>query len=114
MKTTLSSIVFGILLLSSCHQAERSAGIPVQDTIPVKLVPLQQNGTASVVEATGVFTTDDEKVLGFKTGGVISRIYVKDGDAVRKGQVLAAVHTSEVDAKAGQARLGVENARRDY
>ncbi|WP_149526737.1 efflux RND transporter periplasmic adaptor subunit [Sphingobacterium hotanense] len=114
MRTTLTSIAFGIFLLSSCHQAERSAGIPVQDTIPVKLVPLQQNGTISVVEATGVFTTDDETLLGFKNGGVISRIFVKEGDAVRKGQVLAAVHTSEVDAKAGQARLGVEKARRDY
>ncbi len=114
MKTNLTSIALAIVLFSSCHQEKRTAGIPVQDTIPVKLIPLQQNGNATTIEATGVFTTDDETLLGFKNGGVISRVFVKEGDPVRKGQVLAAVHTSEVDAKAGQARLGVEKAKRDY
>ncbi|WP_185263942.1 efflux RND transporter periplasmic adaptor subunit, partial [Elizabethkingia anophelis] len=95
-------------------QAERKSEISVQDTIPVKLMPINIGAGDSGIEATGVFTTDDETVLSFKNGGVISKITVKEGDAVRKGQLLASVLSSEVDAKAGQAKLAVEKARRDF
>ncbi|MCT1532989.1 efflux RND transporter periplasmic adaptor subunit [Sphingobacterium daejeonense] len=100
--------------LVGCQQSERKTDLAIQDTIPVKLMPIDQGSGGTQIEATGVFTTDDETLLSFKNGGVISRITVKEGDAVRKGQVLASVLSSEVDAKAGQARLAVEKARRDY
>lgn len=114
MKLIISSIALSVLFFSSCQQAERKNAIPVQDTIPVKLMPLTATGEQQIIEATGVFSTDDETLLGFKNGGVIAKILVKEGDVVRKGQLLASVHTSEVDAKAGQVRLSVEKARRDY
>jgi len=101
-------------LIMSCHQAERKSDISIQDTIPVKLMALNQGSESANIDATGVFTTDDETLLSFKNGGVISKISVKEGDAVRKGQMLASVLSSEVDSKAGQARLAVEKARRDY
>lgn len=116
MKLAYATLLFaGIAIsISSCKQAERKSEISVQDTIPVKLMPINIGAGDSGIEATGVFTTDDETVLSFKNGGVISKITVKEGDAVRKGQLLASVLSSEVDAKAGQAKLAVEKARRDF
>lgn len=116
MKTIYSTLILAaaMTLLFSCHQEERTSAIPKQDTIPVKLMDLQSYGAGNTIEATGVFTTDDETILGFKNGGVISKILVKEGDPIRKGQLLASVLSSEVDAKAGQASLAVEKARRDY
>lgn len=102
------------LMLGACHQSDRKTELVIQDTIPVKLMPINAGAGSGAIEATGVFTTDDETILSFKNGGVISRIHVKEGDAVRKGQVLASVLSSEVDAQAGQARLAVEKARRDF
>ena len=103
-----------IIMLSSCNSKERKTDILIQDTIPVKVIALNQTGLGAKIEATGVFTTDDETILSFKNGGVISRIAVKEGDPIKKGQLLAAVHSSEVDAKAGQVNLAVEKAQRDY
>ncbi len=94
--------------------SERKSEISIQDTIPVTLMAINQTEGSTRIEATGVFTTDDETLLSFKNGGVISKITVKEGDAVRKGQLLASVLSSEVDAKAGQAKLAVEKAKRDF
>ncbi|MGB7527593.1 MULTISPECIES: efflux RND transporter periplasmic adaptor subunit [Sphingobacterium] len=112
--THITIILASAALILSCKNAERKTELAIQDTIPVRLMPINTGSSETGIEATGVFTTDDETVLSFKNGGVISKIAVKEGDAVRKGQLLASVLSSEVDAKAGQARLAVEKARRDY
>lgn len=104
---------FGVLL-SSCRQTDRVSGIPMTDTIPVTLMSLQSQDANTAFEATGMFTTDDETLLGFKNGGVIERIYVREGDPVKSGQLLARVYMDEIDAKASQVSLALEKAERDY
>ena len=84
------------------------------DTIPVKVMPLkQQNGDASI-SVSGQFTTDDEAMLSFKTGGIISNLTVKEGDAIKKGQLLATLNPTEINAQLQQAQLANEKAQRDY
>lgn len=103
-----------VVLLSSCGEADRSSGIPDTDTIPVTLMSLHSDEVDATFEATGTFTTDDETLLGFKNGGVIERIYVREGDLIKVGQLLARVHKDEVEAMASQASLALEKAERDY
>ncbi|MFD2598852.1 efflux RND transporter periplasmic adaptor subunit [Sphingobacterium corticis] len=112
LQTTFS--VLSAAILFSCGHAKRESAIPMEDTIPVTLLSLEQNSSEQMIEATGVFTTDDETVLGFKNGGVIQQIYVKEGDAIRKGQRLASVQATEIDSKAGQASVALEKAERDF
>ncbi|UIR57643.1 efflux RND transporter periplasmic adaptor subunit [Sphingobacterium sp. SRCM116780] len=119
MNTANTRILFSLLLSSSllatsCSHNERKNQITVLDTIPVTLMVLQTNGLTASVEATGVFTTDDETLLSFKNGGIVEKIFVKEGDTVSKGQLLARVNTSEINAKAAQAKLGYEKAKRDF
>lgn len=85
-----------------------------QDVIPVKVMPLRQQNSALTITASGQFTTDDEVYLSFKTGGVISSITVKEGDPVHRGQVLATLHLTEIDAQVNQAQLAYEKAVRDH
>lgn len=113
---TIYIILFiaGMITFASCGRAKREVAIPVEDTIPVTILSLRQMEAGELIEATGVFTTDDETALGFKNGGVIQQIYVKEGDPVRKGQRLASVQATEIDAKVGQVNVGLEKAERDY
>lgn len=109
----LSAAAF--LMLQSCGQKAGKTGSPfAEDTIPVKVIQLQQTASSNVIPATGLFTTDDETLLSFKTGGVVSRIYVKEGDAVSKGQLLATVNPTEVEAGVQQVELAYQKAERDY
>ncbi len=103
------------LLLQACGSAESSTAIPTANApIPVTVMPLQQQEMAQPIVVSGQFTTDDETTLSFKTGGVVSQVLVKEGDKVRKGQLLATLDLTEIKAGVMQAALGLEKAERDF
>lgn len=85
-----------------------------KDIIPVKVMELQKQQGSTTMAVSGQFTTDDEVMLSFKTGGIISTLTVKEGDAVEKGQLLATLNPTEVNVQVQQAKLSVEKAKRDY
>lgn len=104
-----------VLCLSACGPGEqRTDGLADNDVIPVRVLPLATRDTAQAISATGTFTTDDETALSFKNGGVIQQIHVKEGDAFRKGQLLASLEPTEINTSVRQAQLGLEKAERDY
>ncbi|MEX6687539.1 efflux RND transporter periplasmic adaptor subunit [Danxiaibacter flavus] len=108
------SIITTLLLITSCGTKQQKEQVSQNDTIPVKVLELQQQLSGSAIHTSGQFTTDDETNLSFKTGGIVNRVYVKEGDAVSKGQLLATLHQTEISAQVQQAELGYEKAQRDY
>lgn len=84
------------------------------DTIAVKIVKLNQQYGHVPVAVSGQFTTDDEVLLSFKTSGIINSVLVKEGDAVKKGQLLATLNLTEINTQVQQAQLNHEKAKRDY
>lgn len=84
------------------------------DTIPVQVMALQQQSGNTSITVSGQFTTDDEVMLSFKTGGIINTVNVKEGDAVKKGQLLATLNPTDINAQLQQAQLANEKAERDY
>jgi RND family efflux transporter MFP subunit len=110
--TLLISISFLIISCGAPTAAEKKSNIT---EIPVKLLPLNGQLSASpAIAVSGQFTTDDEVLLSFKTGGIIQRVYVKEGDAIKAGQLLAVLNPVEIDAQVQQAQLGYEKSQRDY
>lgn len=80
---------------------------------PVRAVPVESVGAASRVRAVGVLAPRDELRLAFKVGGVVDRVAVEAGDRVHRGQLLATLDRTEVEAALAQARESAEKARRD-
>jgi RND family efflux transporter, MFP subunit len=106
-----------VLLLpafAACGNNGQDGSQTLTDTIPVTVIPLVSHDTAATIHATGTFTTDDETALSFKNGGVVRDIRVKEGDRFTRGQVLATLEATEIEAMAEQSRLAVEKAERDY
>lgn len=103
-----------LLLINACGTKNAAETTNVSQAIPVKLMELQSQQTSMTIEATGSFSTDDETFLSFKTGGVTGEIFVRAGDPVRKGQLLATLVVTEVAAQVNQAKLGFAKAIRDY
>lgn len=113
---TLSLLASFSCIIISCGAPGTAASNTSKETeIPVKLLPLNgQLSSQSSIAVSGQFTTDDETLLSFKTGGIIQRILVKEGDAVKQGQLLAILNPIEINAQVQQAQLGFEKAQRDY
>jgi RND family efflux transporter MFP subunit len=111
-----------LLLIPAAAFLFQSCGTPASgkntsmtnDTIPVQVMALDQPDAVQGIAVSGQYTTDDETLLSFKTGGVINAILVREGDRVRKGQLLATLNLTEINTQVGQARLGYEKAQRDY
>ncbi|MHA8066697.1 efflux RND transporter periplasmic adaptor subunit [Aquirufa sp. ROCK2-A2] len=106
-------IVFGIL---SCTKEKQVAqqSLAHQEQIPVTIQPLNTSSANSSVEASGQFSTDDETFLGFKIGGIVQHVFVKEGDAVKAGQLLATLNLTEIKSQVQQAQIGLEKAKRDF
>ncbi|MCW3466915.1 efflux RND transporter periplasmic adaptor subunit [Chitinophaga nivalis] len=113
MKHTSLLLSFSLLLFACCNQPQQASQQPA-DTIPVKVMPLTRQGTHLQTTASGQFTTDDEVLLSFKTNGIINNILVKEGDAIRKGQLLATLNLTEINTQVQRDQLAYEKAQRDY
>lgn len=104
-----------ILLLGSCRPADPSpepapAG---QRTVPVRTAVVLPSSTVSGIRATGLIGSSAEARPSFKTGGVIRRLLVDEGDLVREGQLLGSLDLTEIGAQAAQARAALDMAERD-
>lgn len=96
------------------QQQGRRKKIAAKDTIPVKLISIKEEAADNLIHITGYLSTQDEMRLSFKTGGVIDRILVSEGDKVKRGQLLATTKSTEISAQVQQVQLGVQKAERDY
>jgi RND family efflux transporter MFP subunit len=100
------------LLVMACDrgQAHAPASKPL---VPVRVAAVEYRSIAPPILATGLLSPKDEADLSFKIAGVIERILVEEGDAVRGGQPLASLDPREIDAHLSQAGSGLEKAERD-
>jgi HlyD family secretion protein len=69
------------------------------------------------IDATGNIVATNEAKLSFQQGGIVSTVHVKIGDAVKKGDVLAELDTtdlqlgvSQAEAQLAQSKNSVRNA----
>ncbi len=105
------------LSVSGC--VDRQAQKQAQETMKEVSNPIQTVGVqpASIqtltrsLEITGQVTTSADTEVGAKATGRIIGVYVKDGDFVKAGQVVAMQDTTPLQAALNQAQAGVLTAR---
>lgn len=80
---------------------------------PVKSVTVQQASVEPVtedVEVTGDVTTSNDTTIGSKQNNKVVAVFVKDGDTVAKGQLLATLDDTSAQAQLKQAQAQVSTA----
>ena len=102
-KNLLCLSAFLLFLLNSCSQPNRSSS-PVHSVEVTNPEPSCSHTTRNY---SGVVREAHEISLGFKTAGQIKRIHVKEGDHVRKGELLAELDDADY-------LLGVEALQIQY
>ena len=113
----LHVLVFGItLLLIGCRPGTKEAApteSPLSE-VPVRLVAVATASRTEPIQVAGTVASTQEARLSFKVGGIIRSIAVREGQAVRKGQLLASLDLTEINAQVAQATLAAEKAERDF
>ena len=91
---------------------ENNEEIPTETKIQkVKTIRAKVIDHQTVVFASGLLASEEEMKLSFKTGGIIQKIYVNEGQHVKKGQLLAKLNLNEISAQAQQAQIGQQQAQ---
>lgn len=80
---------------------------------PVTVTPVVRGKAVDAVYATGTVEADDRVNVKAKASGSLAQILVKEGDAVKKGDLLARIDNPAVafDLKRGQADLDAASAQ---
>lgn len=106
-------VVVLALAVGACGSADKPATTTAVQPAAVRTVPAASVQVTAQTRAVGALAPRDEIRLSFKVGGVVDSVSVESGDIVRKGQVLAELKSTEVDASVAQAAEGAEKSRRD-
>jgi multidrug efflux system membrane fusion protein len=121
MKKILLSVLIPLLLaivLFTCkkqeeNKAKQAAPLADESAIAVQLTPVKEGNYSLPIMSSGLISTETESKLSFKIGGIVDRVLVDEGESVTKGQVLASLVSTEIDAQLSQARNNVDKTKRD-
>jgi multidrug efflux system membrane fusion protein len=121
MKKIILSILIPALIaitlfMCSKQEAKQESKIEVETgetAVAVSLQPVKTVSIALPVSASGLVSTKNEARLAFKIGGVVKGIYVSEGQSVQKGQLLASLDLTEIEAQVSQAKNNVDKLKRD-
>lgn len=103
-----------VLFISACSKSTPKTELVQDDNlVTVKTTPVLRETVSTPILASGMITSESESKPAFKTGGVIDRILVKEGDFVRAGQLLATLNLTEINAQVQQAKDALSKAERD-
>jgi membrane fusion protein, multidrug efflux system len=107
--------IFGLIFLACGHQEKKEITKTVFDesAVAVRLAAVESGEYSLPIISSGLISTEVESKLSFKIGGVISKIYVAEGGTVTKGQLLASLDPTEIDAQVTQAKNNLEKTKRD-
>jgi multidrug efflux system membrane fusion protein len=107
----MAALVAGLAVaLSACSS---HAQPPAHRATPVRIQAATSGPAKPAITTNGSVATKDEMRLSFKVAGVVRKIYVEEGQTVRKGDRLAEIELTEIDAQVAQVRALAEKAQRD-
>lgn len=101
---------------AGCHSADaatRRSEAADEGAVPVRLAEVERGPVARPIRGTGVLRLKSEVDLSFKVGGIVANVLVEEGAKVRRGQVLARLDPTEVEAALRQSREVTAKAERD-
>ncbi len=111
-----AAVVTGLSTLNGCGSDSNAANRkePIKSApVLVRLATVEHTDADLPVRAIGKLEAKEEFRLSFKTGGIVDRVFVDEGRQVEKGQLLATLSLTEIDAQLAQARNGFDKADRD-
>lgn len=107
-------MVAGGFVLSLAACGTRTPEPPTDTVVRVRTMIADVQEVVSPIRTSGKLASRTESRLGFKTGGIIMEILVREGQNVGEGQLLARLNLEEIESQVRQAGFVLEKAERDH
>ncbi len=119
-RVRVSSLVLSAFFLFNCKEPkspeEDSLGkqvyVPQKNEVNVQV--LQKEVFKEELLANGKLVALQKNVLKFEVGGALQKLYVNNGDRVRKGQTLASLAVFKYQQALGKAETSLKKAQLDF
>lgn len=109
------------LLLVSCGKDAPKGPSRMEGPRPVKVFTVKRERVPQLLEFTATLEPRQEALIVPRVSGLIERVYVREGDWVKKGQVLAQIEKTDFElalrqalASLKEAEISYEQAKRDF
>lgn len=103
--------LFALPGLTACHGNTKSTE---QKPVKVRVQASAEESGRSSRDYSGTVESDRSSDVSFSVAGTISRIYVKEGDKVKRGQILASVKGESLSNANNIAQAALDEARDAY
>ncbi|TAM84702.1 MAG: efflux RND transporter periplasmic adaptor subunit [Acidobacteria bacterium] len=97
-------------LLAACAPVKEAKETSPPVVTGVSVVTVHSQSTTEYYEAVGTIKPEITSVLGAEISGTVRKISVKEGDRVRRGQVLAVIDSRAQQAQLEAASAGIEES----
>jgi len=112
-------LALGGLALAGCRKGGDSGGqAPVKGTdasvkqaIQISVTKAVTRSMTDTADITGALNTLDDVTVGVKSAGKLVAVYVREGDAVKAGQIVAQQDLTDLQQQLAQQQANVESAR---
>jgi len=108
----LISVLTTAIILVNCKSGGEQ--LPVTDQLTVKVRPVLEKESLTTIHTSGILQSSAATKLSFKIGGIVEKILVRESETVTKGQVLAELKMTEINAQVEHAKTAHDKAIRDY
>lgn len=102
-------LIFSFVLLTSCGKTKKETQDKTAAINVTVASPAMQEG-GNYFSASGKIETEQFANISTRMMGFISKIHVKVGEKVKKGQLLISINNSDIEAKKAQANAGLTQA----
>lgn len=109
----LTVLIGWVVLGCKPDYQEQLAAVDTTRIAKVKVQNLSVTNEPIPVAASGVLASKSQAFLSFKIGGIVEKIMVEEGQSFRKGQVLARLELTEINARVHQASENMNKLTRD-
>ncbi|HAC15387.1 MAG TPA: efflux transporter periplasmic adaptor subunit [Bacteroidetes bacterium] len=118
MKNRYLLSIFTILLLSACGGEKANNGeIAESDTliyIPVEAGRAEQGSVSAYYSTTATLEAEEEAEVVAKTNGIITRLFVEEGDFVRVGTPLLQLDDTQYKLEVNRAEANLNRLQSDF
>lgn len=105
-------LVVSAVFFYACGAAKKES-VREEKPVPVKEVMVKRQSASIPIHTSGRLSPGVQSKLSFKTGGIVQRLYVDEGQSVKKSQLLASLDLAEINARVVQAQNAFDKAKRD-
>jgi RND family efflux transporter MFP subunit len=103
--------IFFVTILSACEQETLDNKSPIR---PVRTIVIEHPNSGNTMQYSAVVDASQKADLSFKVSGELIESFVKQGDEVKKGQLLARLNDKDLKLLLDEAKSSFDKAKGDY